>query len=332
MTYFSGQTTLGVPLVSQALRGMGKVPAYTDISHFRAPYKNAMIAGFGTSESAVVYKWELEGPYSSHGASYGGGAPVQGAIFKQVSASDVSAADATALQEARSHWGPFVSAKPGIYILNVYRVAQDGSANPTRHFISQNQIVEKDMTTVAAPPPAPGSLSEAQYIKKDEAKNRFLRDEIKPLVMDTLSVCNAVSIGPGKVQLQRFTPEQIQAAATDPTMKAIIETSNARAWTEREVKAGKVVFMSVGTLFKVMSGSGQFDQYDQLASMEPGKAAQDAAQFPTMVVIGGNPGGSLMAGLGGPVGIALGVLAIGGIAMYLKKDKRGGRRPSAARF
>lgn len=25
----------------------GKVPAYTDISHFRAPYKNAMIAGFG---------------------------------------------------------------------------------------------------------------------------------------------------------------------------------------------------------------------------------------------------------------------------------------------
>jgi hypothetical protein len=27
----------------------GKVPAYTDISHFRAPYKNAYIAGFGGS-------------------------------------------------------------------------------------------------------------------------------------------------------------------------------------------------------------------------------------------------------------------------------------------
>lgn len=28
---------------------LGKVPAYTDISHFRAPYKNAYIAGFGGS-------------------------------------------------------------------------------------------------------------------------------------------------------------------------------------------------------------------------------------------------------------------------------------------
>lgn len=221
-------------------RPFGKVPAYTDISHFRAPYKNAMIAGFGQNSQ------------------------------------------------------------------------------------------ETPMTTVATPPPAPGGLTESQYVTKDEAGNRFLRAEIKPLVMETLSVTNTVFIGPGKVQLQRLTPEQIQAAATDPTMKAIIESNNAKAWVEREVKAGKVVFMSVATLFKVMSGAGQFDQYDQLASMEPGKEAQDAAQFPTMVVIGGKPGGSLMASLGGPLGIAVGVAAIGGIAMYLSKRKKG-RRPSAGR-
>jgi len=29
--------------------GYGKVPAYTDISHFRAPYKNAVISGFGSA-------------------------------------------------------------------------------------------------------------------------------------------------------------------------------------------------------------------------------------------------------------------------------------------
>jgi len=28
----------------------GRVPAYTDISHFRAPYKNAMISGYGAEE------------------------------------------------------------------------------------------------------------------------------------------------------------------------------------------------------------------------------------------------------------------------------------------
>jgi hypothetical protein len=33
----------------------GKVPAYTDISHFRAPYKNAYIAGFGGSSPMHGY-------------------------------------------------------------------------------------------------------------------------------------------------------------------------------------------------------------------------------------------------------------------------------------
>ena len=32
----------------------GRVPAYTDISHFRAPYKNAMISGFGAEDVTSV--------------------------------------------------------------------------------------------------------------------------------------------------------------------------------------------------------------------------------------------------------------------------------------
>lgn len=33
---------------------LGRVPAYTDISHFRAPYKNAYVSGFGQDEDPIV--------------------------------------------------------------------------------------------------------------------------------------------------------------------------------------------------------------------------------------------------------------------------------------
>jgi hypothetical protein len=172
-------------------------------------------------------------------------------------------------------------------------------------------------------------MTPEQIVTKDESGAKFIRPEIRPLVMNTLSITNAITLSPTQVQLQRFTPEQIQAAQTDPVLKGVIEANNAKAWTERQVKEGKVVMMNMSTLIKVMSGAGQFDQNDQLGSMEPGKDAAAAAAYPHIVILAGKPGGSLMAGLGGPVGVLLAVGVVGGaVYMLSKSKKRGGPRRS----
>lgn len=214
------------------------VPAYTEISHFRAPYKNAYIAGFGQAAPAL--------------------------------------------------------AVPPL-----------------------------------APPPPPGGLAEGAVVTTDERGYRFIKPEVRTLVIEALKRYSTTFLGGpfNNVKLTPFTSEQISASQTDPAAKAFMDSVSAFNWIKQQESANNVVFMSMPTLVAIMSGQVLPPGADMLGTFPVGSnEAKEAAKSPLGVVAAGDPEGkSMLAGFG-PFGIALiAAAAVGGI-WYLAKKSRDRRR------
>lgn len=225
----------------------GRVPAYTDISHFRSPYENAYIAGYG----------------------------------------------------------------------------QDAPAPPPP-------------PNGAPPVPANGNGMGKAYITTDsETGYRTVNKSVQPMLMATLAKYGTTFIGGqfNNVLIYPFTPEQLQAAQTSPEMKKIIDAYNAKAWIEREVAKGNVVFGLSGTLVGVLTGQQLPEGSNMLGTYPAGSPeAKEAAKNPAGVVWAGSPEGKgvMMAGIHPAIIAIAAAAAVGGVYLIATRKKGRGRAPAAS--
>jgi hypothetical protein len=148
--------------------------------------------------------------------------------------------------------------------------------------------------------------------------------------MQTLSTVGTTQITPTRVKLYRFTPEQMQAAKSDANYEAIVKSTNAAAWTERQTKEGNVVFMTMPVITALLSGQ-PLPEPSEAGAMKAGEqATKEAAKSPIGAVVAGDPRGTygaLMAGLGGPLGVAaIAAVAVGGVYYVSTRKKKAPRR------
>jgi hypothetical protein len=122
-----------------------------------------------------------------------------------------------------------------------------------------------------------------------------------------------------------FTPEQIAAAAKDPKYAAVLRSMSAGAWARGQAEQGRLVFMAELTLYALLTnglkGPGIPDYMGFFDADDP-KAASAKVPNGAILVAGGGTGGEVVTDKGflasiGPVGVVVGVVAIGGLGYLL---------------
>lgn len=171
-----------------------------------------------------------------------------------------------------------------------------------------------------------GGPAQAQLVTVDEKGYRSINKNVRPLIMNALMFYGTTFIGgpTNTVKIAPFTAEMLAAAKDgNAQAQAIVGGMNARTWAEKQASDGKVVFMWVTTLLTLASGQVPGPGADELGTWGTGTAnAKEAAKSPLGVVLAGNPEGGLsMAGLGGPILVAVVAAAAVGGVYYLVKRK-----------
>jgi hypothetical protein len=176
----------------------------------------------------------------------------------------------------------------------------------------------------APPPPGPaGELGAGNPFLEKRDGMYFWKAEAKALAMATLRGLRAVRIGgENQIEVSPFTAEELAAAAADPAAADYLTALSAHAWVEQSVAAGNVV---VAPIWLFMTGT-TFDKV--LFAIPAGNTdeVKEAASTEMVGILAGTPRNPLLM-----AGIGVGVLALGGIAVYAvyKMSKKGGRQAAS---
>lgn len=146
----------------------------------------------------------------------------------------------------------------------------------------------------------------------DQGRNHWTDDATKT-IKGILTKYRAVFLSDRAVKVVPFTLQELEMAKADPAAGAMLKATSAATWTEQKLKEDYVVFATMGILDPSKGEA-------QLAAV-PASEKETVDITSRVAPILAEPKGFLASLVSNPVGLAVGVVVVGGIIMALRKKR-----------
>lgn len=156
----------------------------------------------------------------------------------------------------------------------------------------------------------------AKAISVDSAGRAHWKDDYATLIRKLLPFQNAIFLSDRAVKLEPWSVQHLQAAAQDAAAASTLKASSAAAWLDQKLADKNVVFATLSVLY------GTAEQDKQLIAI-PVSEVETVKATSAMAPILAEPS-AFLAMLATPFGMALGVVAVGGVAVavFAKKKRK----------